>query len=247
MWIILFTGRYPQSFFEFQVKLIRWQVRWMSRLYNLVDDYPAFGLDGTDEYTSVEIEYPEHISRSVTLVKMFFGFFYVLLPHVFVLTFMRMWGAILRVIAWWVVLFTGTYPESFHEFNVGLIRWNVRVVLYMGYMSDEYPPFSGKELDDTPATPKQPNSDDAAAATATAATGLPVSEEEETQSEETKSADTASDENKESDHSSFMPKDEAPTTDSDSSDANSSDDTDKDDSSDVNSDEDKDSGKDKEE
>ncbi len=48
-------------------------------------------------------------------------------------------------LAWWVVLFTGDYPKAWHAFNVGLIRWQVRVNLYMTFMSDEYPPFSGKE------------------------------------------------------------------------------------------------------
>jgi hypothetical protein len=48
-------------------------------------------------------------------------------------------------IAWWVVLFTGKYPETWHAFNVGTFRWITRVQLYMGFMTDEYPPFSGKE------------------------------------------------------------------------------------------------------
>jgi len=148
MWIILFTGRYPESFFEFQVGFMRWQVRWMSRFYNLSDGYPAFGVNATDEHTSLDIEYPEQISRGLTLARMFFGAFYVILPHAFLLMFMGMWGALLRLISWWIVLFTGSYPTSFHEFNVGLIRWNLRVGMYMGFMTDQYPPFTGKEIDD---------------------------------------------------------------------------------------------------
>ncbi|MBA3899132.1 MAG: DUF4389 domain-containing protein [Bacteroidetes bacterium] len=63
----------------------------------------------------------------------------------FILTFRLLWGTILSFIAWWIVLFTGKYPQSTHEFNTGSIRWIIRVQLYLGYMSDEYPPFTGKE------------------------------------------------------------------------------------------------------
>ncbi|MCB0832346.1 MAG: DUF4389 domain-containing protein [Bacteroidetes bacterium] len=143
-WSILFTGRYPQSFFEFHVGLIRWQVRLNARLYNLSDGYPAFGISSTDDKTSVEIPYPESLSRGLLLLKSFFGFIYVLIPHGFLLFFAFIWGIILMFLAWWVVLFTGSYPKSWHEYLTGLIRWNTRVSLYMQFMSDEYPPFSGK-------------------------------------------------------------------------------------------------------
>lgn len=143
-WVILFTGKYPQSFFEFQVSLIRWQMRVTARYYNLSDGYPAFGLDVQDEYTNFELEYPETISRGITLLRTFFGVFYVIIPHGFILIFRSFATAILSILAFWVVLFTGNYPKSWHEFNVGTLRWSTRVNLYMGNMCDVYPPFSGK-------------------------------------------------------------------------------------------------------
>jgi len=50
-------------------------------------------------------------------------------------------------IAWWVVLFTGQYPKGWHEFNVGTLRWSTRINMYMAFMTDDYPPFTGKELE----------------------------------------------------------------------------------------------------
>lgn len=143
-WVVLFTGEYPQSFFEYQVKLMRWNLRVAARQWNLADDYPAFGLEGSDELSRLEVEYPERLSRGHLLLKAFFGVFYVLLPHGFVLFFRILATAVLNFLAFWVVLFTGEYPQSWHEFNVGTLRWAYRVQLYMGYMTDEYPPFSGK-------------------------------------------------------------------------------------------------------
>ena len=142
---ILFTGRYPQSMFEYQVQLLKWQLRLSARLQNLSDGYPSFGLNGTDEYTSLEVEYPETISRGTTLLRLFFGIFYVILPHGFILYFRTLWGIILQIYAWFSVLFTAKFPESAHAFLVGTLRWNYRVSLYMGNMTDVYPPFSSKE------------------------------------------------------------------------------------------------------
>lgn len=143
-WVILFTGRYPQSMFEFQVKFMRWNLRLNARLWNLSDDYPAFGLDATDNYTEFEVDYPERIDRGMVLVKAFFGAFYVALPHAFILVFRMIWGQILMFLAFWSVLFTGEYPPAWHRFNVETLRWSQRVNLYLAYMSEEYPPFSGR-------------------------------------------------------------------------------------------------------
>lgn len=144
-WAILFTGRYPQSFFEFMVKMYRWNLRVNARMYNLSDGYPSFGLNGTDEYTSFEVEYPESLSRGHLILKFLFGIIYCGIPHIFILYFRMLWGLILAFLAFWVVLFTGEYPAGWHAFNVGTLRWAMRVNLYLSYMTDDYPPFSGKE------------------------------------------------------------------------------------------------------
>lgn len=145
-WVVLFTGKYPKSMFEFQVGLLRWSLRLSARIYNVADGYPAFGINGTDEHTQFEVEYPEKISRGLVLLRLFFGFIYVYIPHGFILIFRAMFVGILVFFAWWVVLFTGKYPASFHNWVVGQIRWGYRLSLYMNFMTDKYPAFTGDEL-----------------------------------------------------------------------------------------------------
>lgn len=145
-WIVLFTGKYPKSMFEFQVGLMRWSLRLSARMYNVADGYPAFGINGTDEFTELEVEYPERISRGLVLLRLFFGFIYVYIPHGFILMFRGIWVGILVFLSWWIVLFTGNYPASFHNWAVGQLRWGTRVGLYMSFMTDKYPPFTGDEL-----------------------------------------------------------------------------------------------------
>ena len=130
--------------FEYQVQLLRWQIRVNARMSNLADDYPSFGLTAKDDHVSLEVPYPERISRGLLLLRVFFGVVYVIVPHFFILFFRVIWGSILTFLAWFMVLFTKRFPASWHEFLVGTIRWNTRVTLYMSFMTDDYPPFSSK-------------------------------------------------------------------------------------------------------
>lgn len=141
-WIILFTGRYPQSFFEFQVGLLRWSTRLRARQYNLTDGYPAFGISSEDPAITVDVEYPASLSRGTLLLRLFFGWLYVGIPHGFCLFFLALAVLFAAFIGFWVVLFTGRMSEGIHNFIVGFLRWTTRVNLYMGNMTDTYPPFS---------------------------------------------------------------------------------------------------------
>lgn len=144
-WVVLFTAKYPRGMFDFQVKLYNWQTRLSASMYNLVDGYPAFGVNGKSDKVSLEAEYPEKLSRGLLLLRLLFGYFYVMIPHAFCLLFRAIGTYIVMFLAWWAVLFTGKYPATWHAFVVGQLRWGLRINLYMGFMTDQYPPFSGKE------------------------------------------------------------------------------------------------------
>lgn len=144
-WVILFTGKFPKNWFEFLIKFQNWGLRLNATLFNLVDGYPAIGVNGTSDKVSLDVEYPESVSRGSLILRLLFGCIYVLIPHGFLLYFRFIGSAVLMALAWWVVLFAGKYPESWHRFNVGTLRWGTRVNLYLGYFTDEYPKFSGKE------------------------------------------------------------------------------------------------------
>jgi hypothetical protein len=143
-WAILFTGRYPESFFEFSVKFLNWNMRYNASVYNLVDGYPAIGVNGSHPNITLNVTYPESLSRGKLLLRTFLGVFYVSIPHIFCLYGRLIATGVLQMLAWWSVLFTGNYPESWFDFNVGTLRWMVRLNLYMTNMTDVYPPFSGK-------------------------------------------------------------------------------------------------------
>ncbi len=145
-WVILFTGRYPEQFFEFNVKLLSWQMRLNASMHNLIDGYPAIGLSGSHPAVHLRVDQPEHLSRGKLLLRTFLGLFYVSIPHGFCLQFRYIATSFLHVLSFWSILFTGSIPENWFEFNVGTLRWVARLNLYMLNMTDEYPPFSGKPI-----------------------------------------------------------------------------------------------------
>lgn len=144
-WIVLFTGRIPESTYEFQKRYMQWGIRLSATMMNMRDGYPVIGLRGNDPEATIEFENPEIVSRGLVLLRALFGYIYVGIPHGFILGFYGMAVSIVQFLAWWAILFTGRYPDTMFDFVMKYLRWSQRVTMYLSYYSDEYPPFNGEE------------------------------------------------------------------------------------------------------
>ena len=140
---ILFTGNQPEGLYHFVNRTIQWKMRIIASLMNLVDGFPAFGLGNKGDKVDFMIEQPPTFSRWKCLLRLF-AIVYLVVPHGICLWFRMLTSVVLVGITFWVVLFTGKYPRGVHEFNVGTLRWALRVATYLSMMTDKYPPFSGK-------------------------------------------------------------------------------------------------------
>ncbi|MEQ1899495.1 MAG: DUF4389 domain-containing protein [Devosia sp.] len=135
--MILFRQRYPRWWFDFAVELARFGARVGAYLLLLTDRYPS-----TVETQSVhlEVDYPdaEKLNRWLPLVKWLLA-----IPHLIVLAVLSIIVVFATIIAWFAILFTGTYPRSMFDFVVGVGRWGTRVWAYAFLLvTDDYPPFS---------------------------------------------------------------------------------------------------------
>jgi hypothetical protein len=121
------------------------------------DRYPPFTLGAAPDYpATLEIGYPERLSRGLVLVK----WWLLAIPQYVVVGIFAgggvwIWetdnGAIVTrgpgLIGWLVIvavvalLFVGRYPSAIAGLVVGLNRWVYRVIVYAALMTDEYPPF----------------------------------------------------------------------------------------------------------
>ncbi len=98
-----------------------------------------------EEYpVKFDVVHPEKSSRGVLLLRLFFGWLYVGIPHGICLAGLGVAAMFVQFIAWWAVLFTGKYPLGLFNFMVGFMRWQNRVMGYQSFLTDKYPPFSMK-------------------------------------------------------------------------------------------------------
>ena len=134
--MILFRGKYPRWWYDFNVELLRFQNRVGVYVALMDDRYPS-----TDERQSVRLDvaYPDAkgLKRGLPLVKWLLA-----APHYVVLAALYV-GAILAVVmAWFAILFTGRFPRPIFDYLVGVGRWTNRVTAYaLLLMTDQYPPF----------------------------------------------------------------------------------------------------------
>ena len=154
---ILVTGRYPRRIFAYNVGVLRWTWRVSYYAYGALgtDAYPPFTLEERSDYPAhLQVQYPQHLSRGLALVK----WWLLALPHYLIVGVFVGGGAwayqsdghgwqsgglvsLLVLIAGVVLLVTGTYPRTIFDFVLGMNRWALRVVGYAGLMTDRYPPF----------------------------------------------------------------------------------------------------------
>jgi hypothetical protein len=141
---IVFTGKLPEAFANIEAMWLRYQQRVYTYSTFMREEYPPFAFDmsptddGADPRVSVNVQ-PELDDRNRLTVA--FRFILVI-PQLIVLALLGIAVAVVVLIAFFAVLFTGKWPEGMRDFVINVQRWYVRVQAYSLLLVDEYPPFA---------------------------------------------------------------------------------------------------------
>ena len=132
---LVISGNHIPAIRQFTLFYMRWRTRALAYLMLLEDAYPPFG--DAPYPTTYEVVEPARRDRLTIAFRIILA-----IPHFIVLFFLLFAWWITSIVAWFVILISGAYPEGLYNFGVGCLRWLLRVESYMLLLVDEYPPFS---------------------------------------------------------------------------------------------------------
>jgi hypothetical protein len=140
--VVVFTGRIPRPLFDMITMTYRYEWRVLSYTVFFDDDYPVFEFmpaaddDGHQPHSTLAIEYPQQLNRWKPLYKWLLA-----IPHYVVCIALAIASIATALWSALMVIVTGRYPEGARRFLVRSYRYSLRVQIYVGPLTDQYPPF----------------------------------------------------------------------------------------------------------
>ena len=136
---ILIIGRYPMGLFKFSVAIVRYQWRVVSFLLFMRGGYPSFSLaprsiDSGKDPATLSIYYPRRLNRLLALFK---GI--MVIPALLLWCILIVPGLLMGIISYFSVLISGSWSNGIRKYQVGIIRWAIRISVYVLFLTDAYP------------------------------------------------------------------------------------------------------------
>src|SRR5690349_6413642 len=127
--VILFTGSLPQSFADIQAMYLRYEMRTYTFAVFMREEYPPFAFamsaDDSGEDPRVRVDFRQQLADRNRLTVAFR--IILVIPHLIVLVFLGFAAAVVTLISWFAVLFTGRWPDGMRGFVLDVARWYLRV------------------------------------------------------------------------------------------------------------------------
>jgi Domain of unknown function (DUF4389) len=139
---IVFTGRYPDSLYNFNAGYLRMYSRVNSFYYLLTDEYPPFNGEDNPQYP-VRIGVPPPLGaydRLKTGLRLIIG-----IPVFLLAIVQSLIVTVCAIIAWFAILFTGRLSEGLFKPMRSALAYLTRATGYFLLLTEDYPPFSLEE------------------------------------------------------------------------------------------------------
>ena len=141
---ILFTGKLPEGFANIQSMYLRYELRVCTFALFMREEYPPFSFattpadPGDDPRVRVDLE-PRLTDRNRWTVAFRI---ILIIPHAIVFVLLAIAAAVVSLVAFFTVLFTGRWPEGMRSFVLSVNRRYLRLSAYFMMLNDVYPPFA---------------------------------------------------------------------------------------------------------
>jgi hypothetical protein len=142
-WVMfLFTGTLHPGLYSLMVMYERYEARATGFLVGFSELYPPFdfgtGPQDNNAYAPIRLTLPavpESVPRSAALNVL------KAIPHYIVLMVFFVGAAVVAVIGWFAVLFTGAWPQGMRGFLVRVSNYGYRIWTYVTMVENDYPKF----------------------------------------------------------------------------------------------------------
>ena len=135
---LVFTGKYPSYFLNFNHSLIELQTRLTAYVFLLTDDYPSLERNPKVAVLLPDVEGGKKLGRILQIFKVFFA-----IPLIIVGVIYLIGAFVVTFFAWIQTWSSGRYPEWALNYVLGTIQfWNRLDGYALLMVTDEYPRFT---------------------------------------------------------------------------------------------------------
>ena len=138
-WVaIIILGRYPQWLYEFNAGVVRFSIRVSAWISLQTDVWPPFGLSDDPNYP-IRVNIAPAAERQSRLKALFRWI--LALPVMLVLSYGTSYIQMAAgFVAWLTIVFRGYLPEGIHNMMTFINSFHARVLGYLAFLTDDYPP-----------------------------------------------------------------------------------------------------------
>ncbi len=113
---------------------LRWILALYAYLFILTDQFPT---ESPESIVRFEVKTSGTPTAGSALLRIILA-----IPSAFVLGLLGIVGGIILIVAAIMVLIQENYPDGLWGFQLGLLRWEARLLAYMSSLVEPYPPFA---------------------------------------------------------------------------------------------------------
>jgi hypothetical protein len=151
-WVaIVILGRYPQWLYDFNSGVVRFSVRLSAWFYLQTDAWPPFGLKDDADYP-IRVHLPPPAASQSRLKALFR--LILALPVILVLSYgTATIQSAAGFVAWLTIVFRGYLPEAVFNVMTFVNGFHARVLGYIAFLTDDYPPVGLEAAKGSPTAP----------------------------------------------------------------------------------------------